>query len=79
VAISARPRGSRTVSVGMASISFRHSLPSSTLVLPVFTTCFGPRTSTIDGHDLTGDQPVEQHADPGELLPHVRPGMGLLA
>ena len=29
----------------MASISFRHSLPSSVGVLPVFTTYFGPRTA----------------------------------
>ena len=45
MAISARSRRSRTVSVGMASSSLRHSLPSSTGVLPVFTTCFGPRTA----------------------------------
>src|ERR1019366_10257062 len=31
--------------MGMVSRSFRHSLPSSTGVLPVFTTCFGPRTA----------------------------------
>ena len=29
----------------MVSISRRHSWPSSTGVLPVFTTCFGPRTA----------------------------------
>ena len=45
MAISARSRRSRTVSVGMLSISCRHSSPSSTGVLPVFTTCFGPRTA----------------------------------
>ena len=45
MAISARSRRSRTVSVGMLSISLRHSAPSSTGVLPVFTTCFGPRTA----------------------------------
>ena len=45
MAISARSRRSRTVSVGMASRSLRHSFPSSTGVLPVFTTCFGPRTA----------------------------------
>jgi hypothetical protein len=45
VAISARSRRSRTVSFGIASSSLRHSLPSSTGVLPVFTTCFGPRTA----------------------------------
>jgi DNA-binding HxlR family transcriptional regulator len=44
VAVSARSRKSRTLSVGMLSSSLRHSLPSSTGVLPVFTTCFGPRT-----------------------------------
>ena len=45
MAISARSRRSRTVSVGMLSMSLRHSAPSSTGVLPVFTTCFGPRTA----------------------------------
>ena len=45
MAISARSRRSRTVSVGMLSISLRHSAASSTGVLPVFTTCFGPRTA----------------------------------
>ena len=45
MAISARSRRSRTVSVGMASSSLRHSLPSSTGVLPVVTTYFGPRTA----------------------------------
>ena len=29
----------------MESSSLRHSAPSSTGVLPVFTTCFGPRTA----------------------------------
>src|SRR5438067_8316853 len=29
----------------MESSSLRHSSPSSTGVLPVFTTCFGPRTA----------------------------------
>ncbi len=33
----------------------------------------------IVGHDLAGDQPVEQHPDGGELLLHVRRGMGLLS
>jgi hypothetical protein len=35
----------------MASISRRHSLPSSTGVVPVFTTCVGPRTAEagLDG------------------------------
>ena len=33
------------MSVGMVSISRRHSWPSSTGVLPVLTTCFGPRTA----------------------------------
>ncbi len=45
VAISARSRRSRKVSVGMLSSSFRHSVLSSTGVLPVLTTCFGPRTA----------------------------------
>jgi hypothetical protein len=44
VAISARSRKSRAVSVGIASSSLRQSAASSTGVLPVFTTCFGPRT-----------------------------------
>ena len=80
MAISARSRRSRTVSVGIASSSLRHSLPSSTGVLPVFTTCFGPRTAAagLCGTHLAGDQPVEQHADRGELLLHVRRRMGLL-
>jgi hypothetical protein len=45
VAISALWRRSRAVPVGMLSISVRHSLVSSTGILPVFTTCFGPRTA----------------------------------
>jgi hypothetical protein len=45
VAINARSRRSRTVSVAMLSMSLRHSAASSTGVLPVFTTCFGPRTA----------------------------------
>ena len=45
MAINARSRRSRTVSVGMLSMSLRHSVASSTGVLPVFTTCFGPRTA----------------------------------
>ena len=43
--ISARSRRSRTVSVGMAASNLRHSVPSSTGVLPVVTTYFGPRTA----------------------------------
>ena len=80
MAISARSRRSRTVSVGMASSSLRHSLPSSTGVLPVFTTCFGPRTADgrVCRHHLAGDQPVEQHPHGGELLLHARRRMGLL-
>ena len=48
--MSARSRRSRTVSVGIASISLCHSFPSSTGVLPVFTTCFGPRTAAQAPH-----------------------------
>ena len=33
----------------------------------------------VMGKNLTGDQPVEQHADGGELLLHVRGGMALCA
>ena len=40
-----KSRKSRTVSVGIESSSLRHSAASSTGVLPVFTTCFGPRTA----------------------------------
>jgi Chalcone isomerase-like len=42
---SAIIRSLDTVSAGIASSNFRHSLPSSTGVLPVFTTCFGPLTA----------------------------------
>ena len=80
MAISARSRRSRTVSVGMLSISLRHSLASSTGVLPVFTTCFGPRTAAagLHRHHLAGDQPVEQHPHGGELLLHARRPVVLL-
>ena len=79
--MSARSRRLRKVSAGMLSISVRHSLPSRTGVLPVFTTCFGPRTAAarIQRHHLAGDQPVEQHPHGGELLLHIRRRMGLLA
>jgi hypothetical protein len=45
VAINARSRRSRKVVVGIEASSLRHSSPSSTGVLPVLTTCFGPRTA----------------------------------
>jgi hypothetical protein len=51
--MSARSRKSRKVSVGMLSISVRHSLPSWTGVLPVFTTCFGPRTAAAGFNGAT--------------------------
>ena len=80
MAISARSRRSRTVSVGMASSSLRHSLPSSTGVLPVFTDVLRPAHGggRVCRRNLAGDQPVEQHAHRGELLLHVRRRMGLL-
>jgi hypothetical protein len=45
VAINARSRRARSVVAGMQSSSLRHWAPSRTGVLPVLTTCFGPRTS----------------------------------
>ena len=45
VAINARSRRSRSVSVGMLSNKARHSAASSTGVIPVLSTCFGPRTA----------------------------------
>ena len=74
MAISARSRRSRNVSVGMLSSNLRHSSASSTGVLPVLTTCFGPahRRGRIGRDDLADDQPVEQHAHGGELLLHQR-------
>ena len=53
MAISARSRRSRTVSVEIDSISRRHSSASSTGVLPVFKTCFGPRTAEAGFIDTT--------------------------
>jgi hypothetical protein len=79
--MSARSRRSRKVSVGMLSRSVRHSLPSRTGVLPVFTTCFGPRTAAagFSGTIWPVIKPVEQHPHGGELLLHVRCRMRLLA
>ena len=45
VAISARSRRSRNVSVRIDLSSLRQASASSTGVLPVFTTCLGPRTA----------------------------------
>src|SRR5271168_3292754 len=63
----------------MASISLRHSLPSSTGVFPVFTTCFGPRTAEAGLVGITWRViSQEQHPHCGELLLHARCCVGLL-
>jgi hypothetical protein len=54
----------------MLSRSSRVCPAVSTVVLPRFTTCFGPCTECagVYGHDLAGDEPIEQHADRREVL-----------
>src|SRR5271166_2614443 len=66
--ISARSRRPTKVDVSMLSSSSRACSPVSTVVLPVLTTCFGPRTECAGLVATTGDQPVEQHADGGKVL-----------
>ena len=48
----------------------RISSAESTDVLPFLTLCFGPRTACagLRRHDLAGDEPIEQHADGGQVL-----------
>src|SRR5215212_4781658 len=72
--ISARSRSPSTVDVSMLSSRRRACSASSTVVLPVFTTCFGPRTACagLVATILSRHQPVEQHADGGEVLLHRR-------
>ena len=54
----------------MLSSSSRACAAVSTGVLPRLTTCFGPRTECagLMRDDLADDEPVEQHADRGEVL-----------
>ena len=59
-----------TVDASMLSRSLRAWSAVSTGVLPRLTACFGPRTECagIDREHLADDQPVEQHADRGQVL-----------
>ena len=62
----------------MLSIRSRASLAVSTGVLPRLTTCLGPRTEAagLKVDDAAAGQPVEQHADGGEVLLDGRGGFG---
>ena len=77
--ISARSRRPVSVSGSMLSSRARASSVVSTGVLPFFTTYFGPRTAWagIVVDDVAGHQPVEQHAQRGQVLLHR--GRGELA
>ena len=69
--ISARSRSPTRVEVSMLSSSARASSAVEHRRLAAScTTCFGPRTACagLIGDDLAGDQPVEQHADRGQVL-----------
>jgi len=55
----------------MLSSNRRACSASSTVILPVFTTCFGPRTACA-ALLATIWPPVEQHADGGKVLLHRR-------
>jgi hypothetical protein len=64
--------------IGTESSRVRHSLASSTRVLPTFTTCFEPSTadSGLCRCAWSGGQPVDEPAHRGELLLPVRRRMG---
>ena len=74
--ISARSRRADEVSDVDASSRVRASAAESTGVEPYFTEWLGPRTACagLDGDDLADDEPVEQHADAGQVLLDGRPG-----
>lgn len=62
------------VVAGMESRSLRHSAHSSTGVLPVFTTCFGPRTADagLVGNTWPVISESNSHPHGGELRLHAR-------
>ena len=68
----------------MPSRTARVSLAERTGVLPVLTTCLGPRTEArgVEGQDLADDEPVEEHPQRREVLfdssPARAPGRELL-
>src|SRR5947199_9716327 len=58
------------LTIGILSSSSRASSAVSTGVLPFFTTYLGPRTAWagFDIEDVADHQPVEQHAERGQVL-----------
>ena len=80
MAISARSRRSRTVSVGMLSMQLAPFLAVEHRRLAGFHDMLRPAHGggRIHRHDLAGDQPVEQHPHGGELLLHARRPVVLL-
>ena len=80
MAISARSRRSRTVSVGMLSMQLAPLGAIEHRRLAGFHDVLRPahRGGRVHRHHLAGDQPVEQHPHRGELLLHARRPVFLL-
>jgi hypothetical protein len=64
------------VPASIESSSVRISSAASTDVLPFLTLLLGPahRVCGIGRHDLAGDEPMEEHADGGQVLLDARLG-----